>query len=103
MSPKKHVATVHKRKKELPSGTSFEIARRIQAARGDEVLPEVVSLLAGGAYSNHEIIFAGHNDEIRISHNVTRPDIDPDILIAGFQWLMTKRNGFYGLPEVLAG
>ena len=30
-------------------------------------------------------------------------DIDPDILIAGFQWLMTKRNGFYGLPEVLAG
>ena len=50
-----------------------------------------------------QIIFAGHNDEIRISHNVTRPDIDPDILGAGFHWLMTKRNGFYGLPEVLAG
>ena len=99
----KVIGVHHKKKKELPSGTSFEIARRIQAARDDDALPEIVSLLAGGAYSNHEIIFAGHNDEIRISHNVTRPDIDPDILGAGFQWLMTKRNGFYGLPEVLAG
>lgn len=99
----KIIGVHHKKKKETPSGTSSEIARRIQVGRDDEAPPEIASLLAGDAYSNHEIIFAGHNDEIRISHNVTRPDIDQDILGAGFQWLMTKRNGFYGLPEVLAG
>jgi|GEM_PF-5784966 len=98
----KIIGVHHKKKKETPSGTSSEIARRIQTGRGDDTPPEIASLLAGGAYSNHEIIFAGHNDEIRISHNVTRPDIDPDVLGAGFQWLLTKQNGFYGLPEVLA-
>jgi 4-hydroxy-tetrahydrodipicolinate reductase len=99
----KVIGVHHREKKDTPSGTSAEIARRIQAGRGEDTPPEIVSLRAGGAYSNHEIIFAGHNDEIRISHNVTRPDIDTDVLLAACQWLTTKGPGFYGLPEVLAG
>ena len=98
----KVIGVHHRRKKETPSGTSGEIARRIQAGRGDESPPEIVSLLAGGAISNHEIIFGSHNDEIRISHNVTRPDIDQTVLRTACQWLMAKAPGFYGLHEVLA-
>lgn len=98
----KVIGVHHRRKKETPSGTSAEIARRIQLGRNDDAPPEIVSLLAGGAYSNHEVIFASHNDEIRISHNVTRPDIDPDVLWAALRWLTTKGPGFYHLPEVLA-
>ena len=99
----KVIGVHHREKKDTPSGTSAEIARRIQAGRGEDTLPEIVSLRAGGAYSNHEIIFAGHNDEIRISHNVTRPEIDTDVLLAACRWLTTKEPGLYGLPEVLAG
>ena len=98
----KVIGVHHRRKKEAPSGTSGEIARRVQAGRGDELPPEIVSLLAGGAISNHEIIFGSHNDEIRISHNVTRPDIDQAVLRTACQWLTAKAPGFYGLPEVLA-
>ncbi len=99
----KVIGVHHREKKDTPSGTSAEIARRIQAGRSEDTPPEIVSLRAGGAYSNHEIIFAGHNDEIRISHNVTRPEIDTDVLLAACRWLVTKGPGFYGLPEVLAG
>lgn len=98
----KIIGVHHREKKETPSGTSAEIARRIQAGRDEDTPPEIVSLRAGGAYSNHEIIFAGHNDEIRISHNVTRPDIDTDVLLTACKWLTTKGPGFYSLPEVLA-
>ena len=98
----KVIGVHHRRKKEAPSGTSGEIARRVQAGRGDELPPEIVSLLAGGAISNHEIIFGSHNDEIRISHNVTRPDIDQAAVRTACQWLTAKAPGFYGLPEVLA-
>ena len=93
----------HREKKDTPSGTSTEIARRIQAGRGEHTPPEITSLRAGGSYSNHEIIFASHNDEIRISHNVTRPDIDTAVLLAACRWLTTMGPGLYGLPEVLAG
>jgi len=99
----KVIGVHHRLKKDMPSGTAAEIARRIQAGRGEDTPPEIVSLRAGGAYSNHEILFAGHNDEIRISHNVTRPEIDRDVLLAALRWLTTKGPGFYGLPEVLAG
>ena len=99
----KVIGVHHREKKDTPSGTSAEIARRIQAGRNEDTLPEIVSLRAGGAYSNHEIIFAGYNDEIRISHNVTRPEIDTDVLLAACRWLTTKGPGFYALPEVLAG
>jgi len=98
----KVIGVHHREKKETPSGTSAENARRIHAGQGKDTPPEIVSLRAGGAYSNHEIIFAGHNDEIRISHNVTRPDIDTAVLLTACLWLATNGPGFYGLPEVLA-
>lgn len=93
----------HRAKKETPSGTSGEIARRIRTGRGDDALPEIATVLAGGTYGTHEALFAGANDEIRITHTVTRPDIDPEVLRAGLDWLMTKPAGFYGISEVLAG
>lgn len=92
----------HNRKKEMPSGTSAEFARRIQAGRGDEAPPEIATLLAGGTYGTHEILFAGGNDEIRISHSVTRPEIDTEVLALAFRWLAERDNGFFGLPEILA-
>ncbi len=92
----------HRAKKEVPSGTSGEIARRIRTGRGDDAPPEIVTVLAGGTYGTHEALFAGPNDEIRITHTVTRPDIDISVLRAGLDWLMTKPAGFYGISEVLA-
>jgi len=92
----------HNKKKETPSGTSAEIARRIQTGRGDDAPPEIATLLAGGTYGIHEILFASPNDEIRITHTVTRPEIDQDVLLAAFRWLSSKGPGFYGLPEILA-
>ena len=59
-------------------------------------------MLAGGTYGTHEALFAGPNDEIRITHTVTRPDIDVTVLRAGLDWLMSKPAGFYGISEVLA-
>jgi len=93
----------HRDKKETPSGTSSVLARCIQEGRGDDKLPEISTILAGGAYGTHETLFAGHNDEIRITHTVTRPDIDGCVLRAGLDWLMAKPTGFIGISEVLAG
>lgn len=92
----------HRAKKEVPSGTSGEIARRIRTGRGDDAPPEIATVLAGGTYGTHEALFAGPNDEIRITHTVTRPDIDVTVLRAGLDWLMSKPAGFYGISEVLA-
>jgi len=92
----------HNRKKETPSGTSAEFARRIQDGRREETPPEIATLLAGSTYGTHEILFAGTNDEIRISHTVTRPEIDTDVLDTALNWLVEKDNGFFGLPEILA-
>lgn len=92
----------HRDKKETPSGTSSEMARCIQEGRGDDILPEISTVLAGGAYGTHEALFAGHNDEIRVVHTVTRPDIDGCVLSAGLEWLMAKPAGFFGISEVLA-
>lgn len=92
----------HNKKKETPSGTSAEFARRIQSGRGDEAPPEIATLLAGGTYGVHEIMFASGNDEIRISHTVTRPEINEEVLRAALDWLGAKESGFFGLPEILA-
>jgi 4-hydroxy-tetrahydrodipicolinate reductase len=91
----------HNKKKETPSGTSAEIARRIQAGRGDDAPPEIATLLAGGTYGVHEILFASANDEIRISHTVTRPEIDRDVLSIALGALARKSSGYYGLGDLL--
>ena len=91
----------HNKKKEIPSGTSVELARRIQAGRQDKESPEIASLLAGGAYGVHEILFASDSEEIRVSHNVTKPTIDYGVLQLSLDWLVENKKGFTTLSEIL--
>ena len=91
----------HNKKKEIPSGTSVELARRIQAGRQDKESPEIASLLAGGAYGVHEILFASDSEEIRVSHNVTKPTIDYGVLQLSLDWLVENKKGFATLSEIL--
>ncbi|MFQ5693857.1 MAG: 4-hydroxy-tetrahydrodipicolinate reductase [Nitrospinota bacterium] len=100
----------HGKKKETPSGTSSELARRVAAGRGGggrlrggASAPSITTILMGGTLGEHKVFFANANEEIEISHRVTRPEVDPEVLAAALRFLLKSPPGFYGLDDVLRG
>jgi 4-hydroxy-tetrahydrodipicolinate reductase len=109
----------HRRKKDAPSGTAMELARRICRALGrdtDSVLcygrqglpgPRkateigVHAVRGGDIVGDHTVLFAGDGERIELTHRVTSRDVFARGAIKAAIFLAGRRPGMYTMEDVL--
>jgi 4-hydroxy-tetrahydrodipicolinate reductase len=108
----------HRYKKDSPSGTALNIGKIVAKKRGLE--PDMAfkigrkgfdvrkkdditfhSIRGGTIVSDHEILFIGDNEILKISHTAFSREIFADGVIKGIHFLFGKNNGFYTMEDVL--
>lgn len=91
----------HRHKKDAPSGTAKALGAAVLA--GDpEREPAYAALRLGAIVGEHEVIFAGQGEIIRIQHSVTDRAIFARGALDAALWLHGKPPGFYGMNDVLS-
>ncbi len=113
------VESHHRFKKDAPSGTALELARRIVAAKnwpwpealthgreGREALrqPKTVGIhavRAGDIVGIHHVIFSTLGETIELHHTAHNRDTFVRGALCAAQWLAGQKPGFYGMADVL--
>ncbi len=107
----------HSRKVDAPSGTAFMIAEKIAAEVGDGVKYSydrhsqrkprdkkeigIHSVRGGNIVGDHEVIFAGANEVITLSHHAQSREIFADGAINAARFLFNKPPGLYDMNDML--
>lgn len=92
----------HRMKKDAPSGTAKILGEAIAQGNGGKKQPQYASIHAGYFVGNHEIIFAGAGETIRLTHSVTDRSIFARGAVQAALWLAKGRKpGLYGMDDVL--
>jgi 4-hydroxy-tetrahydrodipicolinate reductase len=110
----------HRRKKDAPSGTAAELARRICAALdrdpaavlrfgregicGPRTLDEigVHAILGGDIVGDHTVIFAGEGERVELVHKASSRDVFARGAIRAATFLAGRKPGIYTMQDVLA-
>ncbi|MEP6691220.1 MAG: dihydrodipicolinate reductase C-terminal domain-containing protein [Gemmatimonadaceae bacterium] len=96
-----HIAeTHHAAKKDAPSGTALELARRASAAFGRDI--PVTSMRVGSVPGTHELLFDGAFEQIRLEHVARDRRVFAQGALAAARWL-AGRTGVFTMRDVLAG
>lgn len=95
----------HGHKKDSPSGTAIKLADRVEealASSGQEngqSIP-IHAVRAGGIVGKHELIIAGENDKIEISHESFNRRAFAEGALRGVKFIKGKK-GFFQMQDVL--
>lgn len=107
----------HNRKLDAPSGTALMIADGIREALPYE--PEYIydrtqrreprgrseigihSIRGGTIVGEHEVIFSGRGEVIRISHSAQGRELFAQGALAAAEYIKNKQNGLYSMKELL--
>lgn len=92
----------HNQKMDAPSGTALMIRDALIAANtrytSDSI--NICSVRGGNIFGEHEVIFANGKDEVTsFRHQVSSRDAFAEGAIEIAKWLVTKKNGFYGMDD----
>jgi 4-hydroxy-tetrahydrodipicolinate reductase len=109
----------HRFKKDAPSGTALEAARRVAEAKGlgreniiygregetgarpaDEIA--VHALRAGDIVGEHRILFSCLGETLELTHRAHTRECFVRGALRGARWLVKKEAGLYGYADVLA-
>jgi 4-hydroxy-tetrahydrodipicolinate reductase len=85
----------HTLKKDAPSGTALVLGH---AAGGNVAY---TSVRAGNIVGEHEVLFAGDSELIRLRHSVTDRRVFARGAVEAALWLAGKSEGFYSMEDVL--
>ncbi len=93
----------HRMKKDFPSGTAKILGEAVTQGNGGKKEPQYASIHAGHFVGNHEVIFAGAGETIRLSHSVTDRSIFARGAVQAALWLARQggKPGLYGMDDVL--
>lgn len=107
----------HNRKLDAPSGTALAIADAINEAEGDKFCYEydrhskrakrkpteigISSVRGGNIVGDHDVIFAGQNEIIEISHKAMSRSLFADGAVKAAFFLKDKPAGFYDMSCLL--
>lgn len=95
--------THHTRKLDKPSGTALALARAVVAGGGAPIDPsQIESIRRGEVIGDHEVVFAGSGEVIKLIHHAGTRDLFAQGAIALGRWIASKTPGFYGLDEWFA-
>lgn len=109
------VETHHNRKTDSPSGTAKRIVDSIQKNGDYNVVSERVghherkddeiglfSRRAGSVHGEHEVVFAGNNEVVTLSHRVEDRSVFASGSIDSAIWLQGQTNGIYKFEDVVS-
>lgn len=91
----------HRMKKDAPSGTALSLGEAVVAGNGGAKQPSYAAIRAGYIVGEHEVVFAGDGEIIRIHHSVTDRRIFARGALQAALWLADKPKGFYSMDDVL--
>lgn len=107
----------HNQKVDAPSGTALMLADSIKEALGEDMHYEydrhakrekrgkneigIHSVRGGTITGEHEIIFAGHDEIIKISHSARSKELFATGAINAARFLCGKPAGLYGMKELI--
>lgn len=91
----------HRMKKDAPSGTAKTLGEAVTAGNSDAKTPSYASIRAGHIIGNHEVIFTGNGETIRLHHSVTDRAIFARGAVQAALWLSKKPAGFYSMDDVI--
>jgi len=90
----------HVHKKDSPSGTAKELARRIKETKGDAQIP-IEAIREGEIVGNHTVTFDSPWDVITITHNAKTRDIFAKGALAAAKFIVGKPAKLYTMQDVL--
>jgi 4-hydroxy-tetrahydrodipicolinate reductase len=108
----------HKRKADAPSGTAMALVKTIQDAWPQPLTPVtgregqcgpreagelgLFALRGGSVVGEHELVFAGPDETVRISHRAESRELFARGALKAARWLAKQPAGYYGMDD-LAG
>lgn len=107
----------HNKKKDAPSGTSYAIYNAINSAKNGKMQPAygrkgnvkrnkneicIHSVRGGGVVGEHEILFLGENDCLKIKHTAYSKRLFADGAIKASKFIIGKPNGLYGMEDFIS-
>jgi len=113
------IETHHKQKKDAPSGTAMEIARKVCDVYGwniDDVAkygrkgmigvrkPKEIgihSIRSGDVIGEHQVIFAGNNERLELVHRAHSRDAFARGALVAAKWIVGREPGWYDMSDVL--
>lgn len=106
----------HNKKLDAPSGTALMIAEELAELRGDtEFVYDrhsvrqqrstneigIHSVRGGTIVGEHDVIFAGNNEIITLSHSATSREIFANGAVKAAEFIVTKQSGIYDMSDVI--
>jgi len=91
----------HRQKKDAPSGTALALGAAVTQGNAGMKQPSYAAIRAGHIIGNHEVIFTGKDETIRLQHSVTDRGIFAHGAVQAALWLAEKPAGFYSMDDVL--
>lgn len=86
------VETHHARKRDAPSGTALELARRVEEAQGREVA--ISSIRTGNVPGTHTLLLDGAFEQISLEHVARDRRVFADGALTAARWLIGRRGIF---------
>ena len=90
----------HKDKKDLPSGTSLDLASFLSERILRESPINIDSERTGDLAGEHKIILSNDLERIELSHKALDRSIYAKGALIGAKWLKTKPNGLYSMSDI---
>ena len=91
----------HERKKDAPSGTATDTARRLAAKRGDASPIPIHSVRLPGHYAHQEVLFGAPGETLRLRHDMSSPEAFGPGLVAAARYCQTAVGVAVGLRHAL--
>jgi 4-hydroxy-tetrahydrodipicolinate reductase len=97
------VETHHSAKRDAPSGTALELARRIALESGAE--PPITSIRLGSVPGTHELLLDGPFEQIRITHEARDRRVFADGALTAAEWVLdawrSGRRGIFTMDDMI--
>jgi 4-hydroxy-tetrahydrodipicolinate reductase len=93
----------HDKKRDAPSGTALETARRIERARGeDRASVPIHSVRLPGLYAHQEVLFGSPGELVTLRHDMLGPEAFGPGILASLAYAAAARGVARGLERALA-
>ncbi len=96
------VDTHHAAKRDAPSGTALRLVDALRDSAGIQLSSQRVHCMrAGDVIGDHDVIFAGPGERIKISHSATTRDVFALGALDAAAWLVGRAPGMYTIEQSL--
>lgn len=97
------VESHHRRKVDAPSGTALSLASALAEAGRPVPADRIHSLRGGDVVGQHEVVFAGPGETIRLEHRAERRELFALGALRAAKWLAGRPAGHYRIEDTLNG